>query len=119
MLEAGLMPITSPASYKGRFAYSNYLFLASLICLCLDEAFAIRGLWFRSQPAHHALRGFDLPYLVWTPALGASALMFSIRRMTRRGQISPPLAASLNSGVALLLLVAYLLMTRLAQIAFR
>ena len=113
------MPISTPASQKGRFALSTQLFLASLICLCLDEAFTIRGLWFRSQPAHHVLRGFDLPFLVWTPALGASLLMLSVRRMTRRGQISPALAANLNSGVALLLLVAYLLMTRLAQIAFR
>lgn len=113
------MPLFVPASTKSRFAFSTPLFLASLICMCLDEAFAIRGLWYRSQPVHHVLRGFDLPFLVWTPALGASLLMLSIRRMTRRGEIHPSLAASLNSGVALLLLVAYLLMTRLAQIAFR
>ncbi|HEY2469808.1 MAG TPA: hypothetical protein VGI45_18455 [Terracidiphilus sp.] len=111
------MPLAAPASYKGRFAFSKPLFIASLVCLCLDEAFAIRGLWFRSQPAHH-LRGFDLPFLVWTPALGAFLLMLSIRRMIRRGQLSPSLAAGLSSGIALLLLVAYLLMTRLAQIAF-
>src|ERR1700726_3213310 len=113
------MPIAAPASYKGRFAFSTPLFVASLACLCLDEAFAIRGLWFRSQPVHHVLRGFDLPFLVWTPALGAFLLMFNIRRMARRGQISPALAASLSSSVGLLLLMAYLLMTRLAQIAFR
>lgn len=113
------MPISAPASYKGRFAFSTPLFVASLVCLCLDEAFAIRGLYFRTQPAHHALHGFDLPFLVWTPALGALVLMLSIRRMTRRGQISPSFAASLSSGVALVLLIAYLLMTRLAQIAFR
>ena len=113
------MLISAPASYKGRSAFSTPLFLASLGCLCLDEAFAIRGLWFRSQPAHHALQGFDLPFLVWTPALGALILMMSIRRMTRRGQINPSLAGSLSSGVALLSLVTYLLMTRLSQIGFR
>lgn len=113
------MPFSAPASSKGRFAFSTLLFLASLICLCIDEAFAIRGLWHRSQPGYHALRGFDLPFLVWTLALGAFLLMLNIRRMTRRGEISPSTAASLDSGIALLLLVAHLLMTRLAQIAFR
>lgn len=113
------MPTTAPASYKGRFAFSTPLFLASLVCLCLDEAFAIHGLWFRSHPADHALRGFDLPFLVWTPAVGGFLLMLNLRRMARRGQISPSLAASLTLSVGLLLLIAYLLMTRLAQIAFR
>lgn len=113
------MLVAAPASYKSRPGFSAPLFLASLVCLGLDEAFAIRGLWFRSQPAHHVLRGFDFPFLVWIPALGALVIMLSIRRMMRRGQISPSLAASLSSGVALLVLVAYLLMTRLAQIAFR
>lgn len=113
------MAIASGASYRGRFVFSTPLFIASLVCLGLDEAFAIRGLWFRSHPAHHVLRGFDLPFLVWTPAFGALLLILSIGRMTRRGQISPSLAADLRSGVALLLLIAYLLMTRLAQIAFR
>lgn len=113
------MPVAAPASYRSRFAFSTPLFVASLVCLCLDEAFAIRGLWFRSQPAHHALRGFDFPILVWTPALCAAVILLRIRRLTRRGQLSPSLAASLSSGVALLLLIAYLLLTRLAQIAFR
>lgn len=113
------MSISAPASLKSRFAFSRPLFIASLICLCLNEAFAIQGLWFRTQPPNHPLRGFDLPFLVWTPAFGALVLLLSIRRMTRRGQISPSLAASLSSGIALLLLIASLLMTRLAQIAFR
>jgi hypothetical protein len=39
--------------------------------------------------------------------------------MVRRAEISPSLAARLNTSVTVLLLMAYLLMTRLAQIAFR
>jgi hypothetical protein len=113
------MSISAPAPSKGRFAFSRPLFIASLICLCLSEAFAIRGLWFRAQPAHHVLRGFDLPFLVWTPAFGTLVLMLGIRRMTQRGQINPALAAILSSGICLLLLIASLLMTRMAQIAFR
>lgn len=112
------MPITAPVTPKGRFVFLTPLFVSSLICLCLDEAFAIRGLWFRPHPPRHVLRGFELPFLVWMPALAAFLLMFHIRRMTRRGKLSPVLGTNLNSGVALLLLTAYLLMTRLAQIAF-
>lgn len=113
------MPFAVPTSSRARFALSTPLFVASLVCMCLDEAFAIRALWFRSYPTMHAVHGSDLPFLVWTPALGAFLLMQSIRRMSRRGQISAPLAESLSSGIGILLLTAYLLMTRLAQIAFR
>jgi hypothetical protein len=113
------MPIAVPTSSRGRFTFLIPLFIASLICLCLDEAYAIRGLWFRAQPALHRMRGFDLPFLVWTPALGAFILIQCIRRLARRGEISASLAANLNTGVGVLLLMAYLLMTRLAQIAFR
>lgn len=113
------MPIAVPTSSRGRFTFSTPLFVASLICLCLDEAYAIRGLWFRVHPAMHTVRGFDLPFLVWTPALGAFILIQSICRLARRGEISASLAANLNTGVGVLLLMAYLIMTRLAEIAFR
>ena len=109
----------APARLRSRFALSKPLFVASLACLCLDEAFAIHGLWFRRHPVDYRLRGFDLPFLVWIPALVAFLLSYSIRRMARRGQISIPLAASLDSGVSLLLLISYLLITRLTQIVFR
>jgi hypothetical protein len=114
------MPLAAaPVGSKSRFALSTPMFTASLVCLCLDEAFAIHGLWFRSQPASHRLRGFDLPFLMWIPALVAFLLVLSIRRMARSGKINASLAESLSSGVALLLLISYLLLTRLAQIAFR
>lgn len=87
--------------------------------MLLAEAFIIHGLWFRSHASPHALHGADLPFLVWIPALAACLLLQSLGRFVRRGQISQSLAGSLSSGIALLLLIAYLLMTRFAQIAFR
>lgn len=113
------MSIAVPASFRGRFAFSTPLFVGSVVCLCLAEAFAIRGLWFRAHAASRPIHGFDLPILMWTPAVGAFILLQSIRRIMRKGLVSPPLAAGLSTGVALVLLIAYLLMTRLAQIAFR
>lgn len=109
----------APLASRSRFALSRPLAIASLACLCLDEAFAIRGLWFSPQPMHHHQRGFDLPFLVWIPALVGFVLIRAIRRMAQRGQIKISVAENISSGVSLLLLCAYLLMTRLAQIVFR
>jgi hypothetical protein len=83
------------------------------------EAFMIRGLWFPVAPVFHRIRGFDLPYLVWIPAFGAFLFLLLIRKQTRAGRISPVIASSLSTGLAMLLLSAYLLITRCAQIAFR
>lgn len=107
--------------FRGRPAFdlSNSLFVASLLCLFLAEAFMIRGLWFRPVPDLHRLHGFDLPFLVWIPAFGSLIFLQAIRKRMREGRISPSLATSISTGLSLLLLIAYLLITRFAQIAFR
>ncbi len=108
-----------PVRTRPAFELSTTLFVASLLCMFLAEAFMIRGLWFRTAPILHRTRGFDLPFLVWIPAFGTFLFLLLIRRQTRQGRISPAIAGSLSTGLALLLLVAYLLITRCAQIAFR
>lgn len=108
-----------PASSRSRSALTTPLFVGAVLCMCVAEAFTIHGVWFRSQPSTHGHHGFDLPFLVWIPALAAFILLAGIRRMVRNQQLSPSLGSSLSSGIGLLLLIAYLLMTRLAQIAFR
>jgi hypothetical protein len=112
------MPSFVPTRGRLDFDLSTTLFIASLLCMSLAEAFLIRGLWFRSAPIFHRLRGFDLPFLLWIPAFGEFCFLQIIRRQAREGRISPALATSLSTGLALLLLVAYLLITRFAQIAF-
>ncbi len=86
--------------------------------MCLSEAFMIRGLWFRPWPSSHRMRGFDLPFLAWIPGFGAVLLKIAIRNRLRSGEISASMAGYLDSGLSILLLLAYLLMTRLAEIAF-
>ncbi len=113
------MPSFSPVRSRPTFDLSMILFVASLLCMLLAEAFMIRGLWFRAAPAFHRLRGFDLPFLVWIPAVGAILFLLLIRKQTRAGRISPAVASSISTGLALLLLTTYLLITRCAQIAFR
>ena len=113
------MPSFLPLRTRPSFDLSTTLFVASLLCMCLAEAFMIRGLWFHTAPAFHRMRGFDLPFLVWIPAFGAFFFLLLIRKQTRDGRISPTVASSLSTGSTLLLLVAYLLITRCAQIAFR
>ena len=113
------MPSFVPVRIRPAFDLSTTLFVASLLCMFVAEAFMIRGLWFPAGPVFHRIRGFDLPYLVWIPAFGAFLFLKLIRRQTKQGRINPALATSLSTGLALLLLAAYLLITRCAQIAFR
>jgi hypothetical protein len=113
------MPSYLPVRTRPTFDLSTTLFVASLLCMFLAEAFMIRGLWFRTAPVFHRMRGSDLPFLVWIPAFGAFLFLSLIRKQTRAGRISPAVAGSLSTGLALLLLAAYLLITRCAQIAFR
>ena len=109
------MPSLLAVRSRVNFDLSNFLFVASLLCMFLAEAFLIRGLWYR----HLAHRRFDLPLLVWTPAVGEFFLLLNIRRSAKEGHLSPSFAAKLSSGVATVLLVAYLLITRFAQVLMR
>jgi hypothetical protein len=113
------MPSFLRVRSRSTFDLSTTLFIASLLCMFLAEAFMIRGLWFPPAQMFHRLRGADLPFLVWIPAVGAFLFLQVIRRQTRAGRINPAIANSLSTGLALLLLAAYLLITRCAQIAFR
>jgi hypothetical protein len=113
------MPSFFPVRHRSAFDLSTTLFVASLLCMFLAEAFIIRGLWFRTAPILHRTRGFDLPFLIWIPAFGAFLFLLLIRKQTREGRISPAIASGLSTGLALLSLTAYLLITRCAQIAFR
>lgn len=113
------MPSFSTPRSRVSFDVSNILFIASLFCLGLAEAFMIKGLSSRPVTLVHPHRRFDLPLLIWIPAFGEFILLQTVRKHMREGRLSPPLASRLSSGLALLLLLVYLLITRFAQIAFR
>ena len=44
------MPSFLPVRTRPTFDLSTTLFVASLLCMFLAEAFMIRGLWFRTAP---------------------------------------------------------------------
>jgi TRAP-type C4-dicarboxylate transport system permease small subunit len=113
------MPSFVPARNRAAFDLSAILFIASLFCMFLAEAFMIRRLWFNHTPSDHPHRGFDLPFLVWIPAFFAFIFLQVLRRQTREGHINPALAESICTGLTFLVLAAYLLITRFALIAFR
>ena len=114
-----MMPGFVPVRARVGFDLSNTLFVASLICVAVTETFMIRRLWFSSVSTLSRHRGFDLPFLVWIPFCLAFFFLQVVRRQTRAGQITPRAATTLSFGISCLLLIAYLLMTRFAQIAFR
>jgi hypothetical protein len=113
------MPTAVPSSPRGRFALTGPLFISSLLCMGLAEAFTIHGLWFRNHPSAHPNRGLDILFMAWIPAFAAFLLLAGIRRLARNHQLSPSLASALSSGIGILLLITYLLISRLAQLAFR
>ena len=106
-----------PDRSRASFDLSNTLYIAALICMCLAESFMIRGVLLRSALSLH--RRVDLPLLAWIPALGGFLLLQNVRRQMKEGRLNPVFARNLSSGLALLLLLVYLLITRFAQIAFR
>jgi hypothetical protein len=112
------MPTLFPARNRSGFDLSNTLFTASMLCMAITEAFIIRGLWYSSVYQLPRHRGFDLPFLVWIPCCAAFLFLQVVRRYTRDGHITPRIATTLSFGITLLLLLAYLLITRFAQIAF-
>ena len=113
------MQNTLPIRPRVSFDLSNTLFVASLLCMCLAEAFMIRGLWRRPLIPAHTHRRFDLPFLVWVPIFGEFLLLQNIRKQVKAKHFEPAQAARVSSWLALILLLAYLLITRFTLIAFR
>jgi hypothetical protein len=98
---------------------SNALLAGTFLLMCLCEAYMIRGLWFRLATSHHhGMRGSDLPFLIWIPCIAGIVLRFAIGNRQKKGEISASAAVIFNNMIGGLLLVSYLLMARLAEVAF-
>ncbi len=104
--------------HKSAFDMSNALFVSAFLLMCLCEAYIIRALWFRQGAGHHGGRGTDLPFLIWVPCIAGIALRFAIGNRTKKGEISAFAGSVFNNGIGAVLLLAYLLMARLAEVAF-
>jgi hypothetical protein len=104
--------------HKAGFDLSTSLFVFSFFAMCLCEAYLIQAIWISHTPIHGRVRGAELPFLIWVPAMAGLMLRLVIRMRSHRGEIRPSLASFLNTWLGGVLLVAYLLMARLAEIMF-
>jgi hypothetical protein len=104
--------------HKAGFDLSNSLFVLSFLAMCLCEAYVIRGVWIAHTPFHGRARGSELPFLIWVPAVAVLMLRLAIGKRMEKAEIRPSLAANLNAWVGGVLLLAYLLMARMAEIIF-
>ena len=112
------MPTSNSIRHRHMHDWSTPLFVIAFLVMCLCETFIVRGLWFRVLPGAHR-RGSDLAFLIWIPYFVGLILRTAIAKRVKKDDISAAVAAQINSGLGGVLLVAYLLMTRLAQFAFR
>jgi hypothetical protein len=112
------MPTDDFIEHKPPFDISSALFVVVLILMCLCEMYIIRGLWFRQTPSPHGMRGSDLAFAVWCPGIAGFMLRLAIGKRLKKAKISSHAAALLNTCLGGLLLMAYLLMARFAEIAF-
>ena len=104
--------------HKAGLDLSTSLFVLSFVAMCLCEAYVIRGVWIAHATFHGKVRGSELPFLIWMPVFAGLMLRLVIRKRMERAEIRPSLAADLNTWVGGVLLLAYLLMARMAEIIF-
>jgi hypothetical protein len=86
--------------------------------LCLVEWNVIHGLWFTHRSSD-TFDMFSLPLIVLLPSVMALAAILAVRKLSRKGQIQPTAAGRVAQIIGGLVFIAYLVMLRLAEIAFR
>jgi hypothetical protein len=104
--------------HKAGFDLSTSFFVLSVFAMCLCEAYLIQSIWIRHTLIHGRVRGAELPFLIWMPAAAGFMLRLSIKKRSEKGGIRPSIASFLNTWLGGVLLLAYLLMARLAEIIF-
>ena len=97
---------------------SKVILVMAMICMCISEAFVIRGLWFNPNPSLSYTKRFVIPLEVFLPCLLGFAMYLGIKRMSKVGQISLPEAANMKVILGMLLMVTYLAISHLVEIAF-
>lgn len=112
------MPAHDHARRGPGFGISTALFVVAFLLMCVCEAYAITGLWLGQAPTWRGIKGADLPFLLWVPCAAGIALRFAIGKRLKKGEITPSTAGLLNISIGGLLVMAYSLMVRLAEVAF-
>jgi hypothetical protein len=96
--------------------YINYLIAFLMMCICLAEV--IHGLWFVGGAPLGTFKRILIPCLVFVPGFLGFAMGFQIKMLSKGAKIGPNAAASLSLSLGTLLVIAYIAITKLAEIAF-
>ena len=113
------MPAHDSLKHRPAFwGISTALFVGAFLLMCICEAYTVAGLWFGQVPPWRNMKGADLPFLLWVPCVAGITLRFAIGKRLKKGEITPATASLLNLCIGGLLLMAYSLMVRLAEVAF-
>jgi hypothetical protein len=86
------------------------------VILC--EANVIRGLWFKEASHAYGWNGYTLPVLLAVPVLFLSLFRLQAKRWVAEGKIASDLAARISSIFGVALMIAYLCILQLAELAF-
>jgi hypothetical protein len=84
---------------------------------CVAET--IHGLWFKGALPDDSLKRYFLPVFVTFPALILLAFRRAVRRGVEQGKIASSFAAKIISGLSVVIVIAYICILDLAELAFR
>jgi hypothetical protein len=93
-----------------------FLVFASLM-MAICEAEVIRGMWFRPAPFSH-IKGIFLPIIVACPGLYGWLFQMTLKQSVQGGDLAPGLRARLSFFISLLIMLTYVGLTDLAELAF-
>lgn len=97
---------------------SMVFFVAAALIMFFVEAIAIHELWFKPNPSLSYTKRSIIPLYVFLPCFLGFALRVGIARFSKVGQISLPAAANLELSLSSLLVITYIAILLLTEIAF-
>jgi hypothetical protein len=83
------------------------------------EAQAIRGMWFKESSYDYGIQRYTLPLFIAFPSLFLLVFRWGAKRWAKQGQISIGLAARTMSNFGCALMITYICIVELAELAFR
>jgi len=97
---------------------SPFFFVFALLFMCISEGLVVHGLWFSANPHFSVLKRLKLPLVVMMPGLMGFVLFGYVAKMSKVGQVSLSAAAQLKFSLGMMLMIVYLAILDLAEIAF-
>ena len=95
------------------------IFLVVIVVqVILCEANVIRGLWFKEAPHDYGWNRYTLPVFIAVPVFFLSLFRLQAKRWVAQGKIASDLAARFSSIFGVALMIVYLCILQLAELAF-